>query len=114
MDDVYEVSADIEACHRDAATWGQDANEFNPSRWLLMSDVSNSIFMPFGGRPFMCPAKRRVDGKLPFGLAIIAVLVGALTAEVDSTWEVIGELPARATPLNTDREAYLDLELSRV
>ena len=117
---TYDVSADIETCHRDTATWGQDAMEFNPTRWSLFREAGNldqvlkSCFMPFGNKPFMCPAKRKKEGRLPFGVAMIAMLVGKLTTEVDGVWKVDGELPKDGVPLNSNREAYHDLLLVRI
>lgn len=93
---------------------------FNPSRLLQLREEGKlekfltSCFMPFGNKPFMCPAKMRKSSKLPFGLAMIAVLVGKLTAEVGGTWRVMGELPEDGVPLNNEREAYHDLRLERI
>ena len=43
--------------HRDLERWGNDANEFNPSRFS--KEMSNAAkvpgsFFPFGGRPRVC------------------------------------------------------------
>ncbi|KAF0487203.1 cytochrome P450 [Gigaspora margarita] len=47
----------IYAIHRDPLVWGDDAEYFNPSRWLdpeIKSKVSNNNFLPFGAGTTNC------------------------------------------------------------
>ncbi|ORY10228.1 hypothetical protein BCR34DRAFT_567083, partial [Clohesyomyces aquaticus] len=66
--------ADIEGLHRDEEVWGPDADCFRPSRWESLSPESEQLkaWMPFGGSPFVCPAKPE------FGPRMIGILVAAL------------------------------------
>ncbi|KAK1069996.1 hypothetical protein LTR74_004393 [Friedmanniomyces endolithicus] len=109
------IAADIEACHRDPTTWAPDPLRFRPGRWngMEQKNIEDPIFMPFGGKPFTCPAKRRVGSNMPFGLAMVALLVGALVKQTAGELEIIGELPGNDEPLDTEREAYSKLWLKK-
>jgi hypothetical protein len=85
---LEEVSANIEACHRDLTAFGPDPLRFRPERWAAPHrpngrGVSNRDyrmdqgFLPFGAYPFLCPARR------DFALRFVAVLVGAMCRAVD-------------------------------
>ncbi|KAK4543468.1 hypothetical protein LTR36_005611 [Oleoguttula mirabilis] len=111
------VAADIEAMQRDPAAWGEDALTFRPERWQNISYKEGEApnFLPFGGKPFSCPARQRHgSGEAPFGVSMIALLVGALVAETSGKWEVVGSLPKVGVPLDTDRDAHDDLVLRRL
>ncbi|CAG8839109.1 19435_t:CDS:2, partial [Cetraspora pellucida] len=44
----------IYAIHRNPLIWGDDAEHFNPSRWLnpeIKSKVTNSTYLPFSAGP---------------------------------------------------------------
>ncbi|SMR52634.1 unnamed protein product [Zymoseptoria tritici ST99CH_3D1] len=120
-DEEFEAAADIEGLHRSAAAWGNDALFFNPSRWAdKVNDTNfrNDNFMPFGTKPFTCVAKTGLVNEarekcLPFGVSIIAILLGCFSAEVpagmtpggggaDGTWST-------DQPLKTGREDYRDV-----
>lgn len=51
---------------------------------------------------------------MPFGLRVIALLVGIVRQQVSGESEIISELPETEVPLETDREAYGDMWLRRV
>ena len=90
---------------------------YRPERWDATKTLNWELdhFMPFGAKPVMCVARRRPgDGKLPFGVSMVASLVGAISAEMAGKWEVMGNLPESAVPLDTDREAYGGLVLKRL
>ncbi|CAG8541931.1 16357_t:CDS:2 [Racocetra fulgida] len=47
----------IYAIHRNPLIWGEDAEHFNPSRWLdpeIKSKITNNTFLPFGAGPKNC------------------------------------------------------------
>lgn len=116
---VVDAAADIEACHRDAAIWGEDVLRFEPARWTRGgADVANKqmIFLPFGADPFTCVAKSGTANRLPFGVAMIAVLVGGLSLAAGNAFELKGEQgwEERNVPLRTDREAYAGMFLQRL
>ncbi|EZF69589.1 hypothetical protein H105_08036 [Trichophyton soudanense CBS 452.61] len=75
-------AADIEACHRNLRVWGSDALKFVPGRWNCLNEQQKSSFMPFGSKPFLCPAKP------VFGPRMIALLVGALLCHYTENWEL--------------------------
>lgn len=76
------VAADIEGCHLARDIWGPTAAEFNPARWRAgaLTKAQSEAFLPFGGRPFVCPAQR------VFGPRMLGVLVGVLLGEVGEKW----------------------------
>lgn len=104
------LAADIETMQRDPRIW-EDPLTFNPSRWLHINDEARHAFMPFGNRPFLCPAQKA------FGPRMIGILVAALTAHLDPEFLRLsyrksgsGEHEARnlgdREVINTDRNAY--------
>lgn len=102
------VAADIEHCQRNPRIWGKDSLKFVPARWKNLSEEARRAFMPFGGRPFICPAKQ------DFGPMMIGILVAAFTdcvttedwtPESDAEWESI----YLERPLISEREAYYSL-----
>ncbi|KAI4164310.1 MAG: hypothetical protein LQ342_001956 [Letrouitia transgressa] len=109
-------AADIEACQRDARIWGEDCYQFVPSRWRNLSVDARNSFMPFGERPFVCPAKQ------DFGPRLIGVLVAALVTNFSkSQWNhyLEGEHDTQFKndepylPLKTDRGDYSEMMVWR-
>ncbi|KAH0144510.1 hypothetical protein KCU67_g13046, partial [Aureobasidium melanogenum] len=105
-DQKNNVSADIEAMQRDPNIWERRPDIFRPERWVGKQDGYDEGYMPFGASPFNCPAKRWRNVPMPFGLSMIALLVGTLIEATDAKWEVHGDFPDKNWPLDTDREAY--------
>ena len=109
------VAANIEACHRREAIWGPDSTAFVPSRWGYRTTEMQGAFMPFGGSPFVCPAK------MDFGPMMIGVLVAALVTHVSSCeWGLaavdgdgVREVGLGDRPVDSGRNAYGDLVLLR-
>ncbi|KAL9094031.1 MAG: hypothetical protein Q9165_003701 [Trypethelium subeluteriae] len=105
------VAADIECLQRehpkDLQLSDKDGPVFHPQLWIEHESEMNEAFMPFGHDKFLCPAQTK------FGIWAIAILVASLTVEVGTAWQLRPNPVKRNTPLETDREAYLDLELRR-
>ena len=110
------VAANIEACHRIPAIWGNDSWIFKPSRWSKIGNEVPNAFMPFGGSTFACPAKQ------DFGPRMIGVIVAALAARVTAhDWKLElcvggpngGEELGREEPLVSDRNKYEWIDISR-
>lgn len=113
--DVPQVMiADIESLHVNKDMWGADALKFDPERWNKVSDFQKKAFMPFGGKPFLCPAKP------VFGPRVIALVVGVLLAVFDGDdWGmdcndslIMKELNT-GTRLSSRRDKYTDVVLRR-
>ena len=114
-----DVEADIEACQRNEALWGADAQRFVPSRWINVSNEAKLSYMAFGVSPFVCPAKAE------FGPMIIGILVAAFASHVSSQdWDLkLGENSSDAAqgdfdralsgevPLVSDRSTYEGIRL---
>ncbi len=127
---LERVAADIEECQRNTTVWGLDALDFRPRRWLDIPDETRekgqalpyAAFMPFGARRFLCPAS------FDLGPRMIAVLVGALAAQVSSAGWLLESMPSPSTtssvsrkdepvddptPLHSGRHAFWSYELVR-
>ena len=108
-----EVAANIEACHRRESIWGPDSRTFVPSRWTYTTPAMRVAFMPFGGQPFVCPAKPE------FGPKMIGLLVAALATHVSPCeWDLasldstgLKDIALGDEPLDSGRNAYGSLVL---
>ncbi|KAI5357499.1 Putative cytochrome P450 superfamily [Septoria linicola] len=113
----YSVAADIEAMQRDPAVWGEDAALLRPERWTSITQAmeDDGRWLPFGAKPFRCPAKRHQGVAMPFGVSMIALLTGALLEATEDRWEFQGrgDLPHIDIPLETGRGAYDSAKLVR-
>lgn len=105
-DQKTNVSADVEAMQRDSDVWKEQPDIFKPERWAGKEEGYDQGYMPFGASPFNCPAKRWRNVPMPFGVSMIALLVGTLIEATDVNWEIDGDFPDKEEPLDTDREAY--------
>ena len=108
------VSADIEAMQRDSSIWKDRQLVFVPERWIGLEEGHDSGYMPFGASPFNCPAKRYKNVPMPFGLSMVALLVGVLVEATNLRWIIRGDFAERRCPLDTDREAYSGAILRRL
>jgi cytochrome P450 len=110
-----DMAADIEACHLRSDIWGPYALVFNPERWKQPTSRQQEAFMPFGHKPFQCPAQS------VFGPRMIGILVGALlealTSETINEWKlesvdqgVVDEMLC-GRRLEMDRNAYENVDL---
>lgn len=103
------LAADIEHLHRDPRTWGDQSSSFSPSRWIDLTDHRRRAFLPFGSKPFTCPAKGDA------GPRMIGVLVAALLAVFGPEWECGAERPEDVVPrseaLAAGRDCYGSLVL---
>ena len=111
---LEDVAADVEACQRNKALWGADADRFRPSRWNKASNEAQDSYMAFGASPFVCPAKT------DFAPMLIGILVAAFTNHISSDdWHLkLGEHTSKIArrsfnkalqgkmPLVSDRSTY--------
>lgn len=101
------LAADIEKMQRDPGIW-KDPLTFKPSRWFDIGEEARSAFMPFGNKPFVCPAQKE------FGPRMIGILVAALAAHIDAEGLVLwyhghcgsGSAVFDAQEIYTDRDIY--------
>lgn len=115
-----DAAADIEALHRQDEVWGAEREKFIPARWkdLKARDVQKH-FLAFGQAPFACVAKGSHGGNMPFGFAMICLMVGVLLGVLSSEeFELV--LDAEETrgfksgePLRTECEDYAGAKLVR-
>lgn len=68
-----QVSADLEACHRHADIWGDDALKFRPERFDGLSDLQKRAYFPYSMGRHKCPAVK------VFGNRMITMLVVVLS-----------------------------------
>ncbi|CAG8710361.1 2859_t:CDS:2, partial [Racocetra persica] len=64
----------IYAIHRNPLIWGDDAEQFNPSRWLdpeIKSKITNHTFLPFGAGPQNCLGMKMAHLELKSILSIL-------------------------------------------
>lgn len=97
----------------DEDIWGPNPQEFIPERWSDISDSQRKTFMPFGNRPFICPAAQT------FAPRAIALIVGMLLAAFeDDHWiricdeDTENEIKGHAR-LGSERDRYTDIVLRR-
>ncbi|EED22668.1 conserved hypothetical protein [Talaromyces stipitatus ATCC 10500] len=69
-----KLAADIESCYLSTNIWGPTAEICDPLRWNNVTNEQQEAFLPFGSKPFECPAKP------VFGPRLIGLLVGILIA----------------------------------
>lgn len=93
-----DVAANIEACQRNEALWGESAQRFVPSRWIDASNEAQHSYMAFGFH-FVCPAKNE------FGPMMIGILVAAFAHHISAKdWHLeLGEHTSEIAQSNFDR-----------
>ncbi|KAL4960549.1 uncharacterized protein BDV14DRAFT_204648 [Aspergillus stella-maris] len=69
---ITTVAADVEAVYLDTQTWGPDAIEFTPGRWMALSSAQKDSFLAFDAGPSVSPASKS------FRPMVIGLLVGLL------------------------------------
>ncbi|KAJ6150369.1 Cytochrome P450 [Penicillium samsonianum] len=103
---VSEVeAADIEGSHTAAHIWGSGAMFFDPKRWDALTSTQKHAFIPFGKKPFVCPAQS------VFGPRVIGLIVGVLLMELGEDWTLKfigsdGKDLRPETRLSNERNSY--------
>lgn len=77
------VAADIEACHRQRDIWLGDIDSYNPGRWVALTESQRQAFMPFGGKPWICPAS---SGFAPMMIGLLVATFAELISAEE--WEL--------------------------
>lgn len=107
--ETKEIAADIEACHLSVSIWGRTARNFDPLRWEKVTKEQEKAFLPFGSKPFECPAKPL------FGPRLVGLLVGTFLDAFRHDWtltSVGGDTVEFETGrLSNERNGYNDLYL---
>lgn len=118
---TVDAAADIEALQRNVEIWGDHASTFDPSRWRFVTkEDERKDFLAFGSSPFPCIAKAAHSGMMPFGVGMVAFLIGGLSAHINrDEWAMKPsaseqELLKTGEPLKTGRRAYARLFLEKV
>jgi hypothetical protein len=113
---VRSLTADIENMHHTAPIWGDDALSFRPERWIVLTKgVNTPGFMPFGEKPFRCPARQTQDEYWPFGVMMIAVLTGCFIEAMAGKWRLDGQhIPDADQPMGNNRDDYKRVSLLRL
>jgi hypothetical protein len=99
-----------------ALIWGDDALSFRPERWIVLTKgVNTPGFMPFGEKPFRCPARQTQDEYSPFGVMMIAVLTGCFIEAMAGKWRLDGQhIPDANQPMGNNRDDYKGVSLLRL
>lgn len=93
-----QVSGDVEACHRHADIWGDDALEFRPERFDGLSDLQKRAYFPYSMGRHKCPAVK------VFGNRMITMLVVVLSRAMSP---VVGKVTFGDEKLDGDVGAAL-------
>lgn len=86
------VTMDLYALHHDKEIWGDDAFEYNPHRWEGKRFMWE--FVPFLGRPRICPAQQQV---LTQGVYMLVRLTREF-ARIENRDEILEWVENAATP----------------
>lgn len=123
-------SADIEACQRSALLGQEDPLVFRPERWQsIFPELRAKVFAGEKGAKKMLKTWEESLGFMPFalvcaadrtetrgfGMKLIATLAAVVSGGLGEEWVLRDEkeLPDHGIPLNTDRQAYEELQLKR-
>jgi cytochrome P450 len=109
------------ALHTSLSTWGPDALDFNPARWICPSterDVGETIkapprgtYLPWSFGPRMCPGQKMSQVEF---VTVIATLFRRCTAEPASKEaEDKGEARQQLLALMQDSQPVLTLQMNR-
>jgi len=111
------LTADIELLHHTAPVWGEDPLTYRPERWTTLNGMEQPGYMPFGCRPFNCPARQRRADKveIPFGVSMIAVLTACFIEAMGDEWRLDEQdIPSISKPLCNGRKSYAEVSLYRL
>jgi dihydroceramidase len=90
--------------------WGETSGEFDPLRWEIATREQLEAFLPFGSKPFECPARPL------FGPRLIGLLVGTLLRAFPQNWTLtlessIDSVEFGPERLSNERSGFHDLYL---
>ena len=91
------VGVNLAGLHTSSASWGDNALQWLPSRWITADDklatMPTGAFLPWAAGPRVCPGKK--FSQVEF-VAVMACLLKDYTVEPDAEGEHLKEAAARA------------------
>lgn len=65
------IHANVVTSHHSKEIWGQDADEFNPDRWLKVTERQKNAFIPFSYGPRACVGRNVAEMELALTIATV-------------------------------------------
>ncbi|PVI01600.1 cytochrome P450, partial [Periconia macrospinosa] len=116
-----DARVNVVALHTSSSTWGADALEFNPARWIQAADGKvgaeelvtppRGAFMPWSGGPRNCPGQKMSQVEF---VSVFATMFGRCSVEpVPGDGESIQQARQKLLDLTQDSQPFLTLQMNR-